>query len=212
MPTITRLGAAAGAIALVSGVVHANIMVYTSEAAFLADVGAHDIEDFEDETAGFLGQTVTVGDLTFSSPGSDIFINDFAHQHGAHNTTPGGSKYLFGDSGIPSFHDAMHMGHVGGLMRAWGAIFTDLEVGPIEFVIDGQLIHSEPAAGGSDLEQFFGFIATDGDSFYDVVTLAIPDITYGIDDVRTALIPGPSAVPLFVVAALTSRRRRRIIR
>jgi hypothetical protein len=186
----------------------ADILLFTNEADFIAHVGAHELETFETQTVGYLGQDVIVGNLTFSSIGSDIYINSGPHTHGANNTTPGGSKYLFGDSGQPSYHDDMIMGHVGGALTAWGAYFTDLEVGPVVFLVDGNVVVNEPPLPGSGNVQFFGFVATGADSF-NTVTLDIPDITYGIDDVRTVLVPAPAAMPALLLGLLATRRRRR---
>jgi len=163
----------------------AGVTLFTSEPAYITAVGNHDLQDFEAVPTGAYGTATTIGDLTFDSTPSKLSVNGFAHSHGAHNTTAGGSNYLFGDSAAGAFHDDLHMGVASGALSAWGATFTDLEVGPIVFKIDGVTVATLPIPGGSGLAQFIGFIADPGETF-DTITLVIPDITYGIDDIRTA--------------------------
>jgi len=172
---------------LVAGSAEASITVFTDESAFLAALGStpSDLETFEGESTGGLGTDATIGNLTFSSPPSNLAINNFTHSHGATNTTSGGSQYLFADSAVPAFHDDLVFGLVGGApMTAWGATFTDLEVGPVVFLVDGVKLVDQAVTGVNGAVDFFGFVA-DGETFQSV-TLDIPDITYGVDDVRTA--------------------------
>lgn len=164
----------------------ASITVYTDESAFLTALGStsNNLETFESESVGLIGTDAVIGNLTFSSPPSTLSINNTTHPHGATNTTAGGSQYLFADSGLPAFHDDLTCGLVGGApMTAWGATFTDLELGPIVFLVDGVKLVDAPVIGVNGSVQFFGFISH-GETFNSVL-LDIPDFSYGIDDVRT---------------------------
>lgn len=167
-----------------STVASAGVTVFTDEATFIGAVGNHALEDFESAATGSYGTATQIGELTFSSPPSGLFVNSATHSHGAKNTTPSGARYLFADSTVPAFHDDLTMGVVTGDMVAWGAMFTDLEVGPITFFVDGAMVHTQGVLGTNGAAQFFGFVADAGTKFQ-AVTLKIPDITYGIDDVRT---------------------------
>ncbi len=183
--------------------------LYTDEASFVAAVGAHDLETFESTPLGSYGTSATFGVLTFdSSPSSRLDIRTTG-AYGAHNTTPGGARFLEA-AASGGFHDPMHMGRTDGMMRAWGANFTDLDYGTISFYVDGQLIHS-PAPAPDAATTFVGFI---GPMDFVEVRLDVNDNTYGIDDVRTAAaIPEPItmlAVSLAVGALGRYVGRRRI--
>ena len=174
---------------LVCGQLHAQVTVYTDQAAFLAAVkGPVEAETFEGEVPGLVGEAATIGPLTFSSPGSSLSILSSPHPHGAANTTPGGAHYLLADSGVVSYHDDLDCGRVGNEpMTAWGATFTDLEIGPIVFFVDGVKVVDQALGFGQGVDVgFFGFVAADGETFQ-TVRLDIPDITYGIDDVYSSV-------------------------
>jgi hypothetical protein len=95
-----------------------------------------------------------------------------------------------------------------GAMVAWGANFTDLDFGVITFYVDGVPLYS-PLPGPNSNVKFVGFIGTAGDTF-NTVTLEVNDNTYGIDDVRTRVVPEPSTIVLLALglAAAGIRRRR----
>lgn len=164
----------------------ATITVFTSEAAFVTAVGEHALQTFETLGPGPLGESATIGGLTFSSPGSGLAVFSGTHMHGAKNTTPGGAQYLLADSGVPAHHDDLKMGVAPGqgALIAWGAWFSDLEQGPIVVRVDTTPVVNQGVIGVSGAIQFFGFVAGGGQTFQSV-TLSIPDVTYGIDDVRT---------------------------
>ncbi len=165
------------------------IQVFTDESLFITAIGPHTHVDFESAVPGAYGTTAMIGGFTFSSPPSTLTVNTSPHSHGAKNTTPAGTRYLFGDSGVPAFHDDLTVTAADGSMVAWGAMFTDLEVGPIVFRVNGVIVVNQAATGSSGQAQFFGFLATGSDSIASV-TLSIPDITYGIDDVRAVTCRG----------------------
>lgn len=190
MQVLKHLSLLVGFAVAISPTASSSITTFTSETAFLTAVGATSnvVETFEMETVGLIGTTATIGNLTFSCAPSLLSINNTTHPHGATNTTAGGTQYLFADSGVPAFHDDLVCGLVGGApMTAWGATFTDLEVGPIVFFVDGVKRIDTPVTGINASVQFFGFVAV-GETFQ-TVTLDIPDFTYGIDGVRTASCP-----------------------
>ncbi len=174
----------ASAVLLLPSPAFAGVTVFTDESTFVNAIGLHDVEDFEGVVPGTYGTSATIGELTFASPPSVLHVNTVPHSHGAKNTTVGGTTYLFADSGVAAFHDDLTMGIVNSEFAAWGANFTDLEVGPITFLIDGAIVHTANVPGSSGAVQFFGFVADPG-TVFQTVTLRIPDITYGIDDVRT---------------------------
>jgi len=186
------------------------IVLYTDEAAFIAAVGAHDLETFEGVAPGNYGTSATFGVHTFGSPPSSIMVVTDTGQFGAHNTTPGGRLFIDCTSS-PSYHDPMDMSRVDAPMTAYGANFTDLDFGTINFLVDGVTLHS-PSPGGDANTMFVGFIAGPGESFT-TVRLEVNDNTYGIDDVRSRAgapgIPEPGTLALLGLGLLGFVRKRR---
>ena len=203
-------------------------IVFANEADFIAALGAHDLETFESRTLGNYGTSATFGPLSFASvlgpnsfnpvASSEIIIND-APVLGSRNSTPGGERYLEAWSGKSSFHDTMVMSRTDGSMQAWGATFTDFDLGSAEFRVDGILVGLlgpfSVAANNGNL-MFVGFIAPDGTAFNEV-SLTIGDRRYGIDDVRSFVakddleVVEPATLLLLGtgLAAVRYRRRRK---
>lgn len=176
--------AAAAPAALILPLV-SNVQVYTSEAAFIAAVAAHNLETFESETPAAFGTSAVISGVSYdSSPTSQLELRDSVGPFGAGNTTPGGMNFLHADSEVGSFHDPLFITSTVGPMAAFGANFTDLDFGTIQFFVDGDLVH-QPSPAGDGATTFVGFIANGG-FFFEEIELQVNDRTYGIDDVRTA--------------------------
>lgn len=199
--------AALAVLAAAPPAAQAALILFTDEATFVGAVGAHDLETFESVATGNYGTSAAFGPLTFSSPPSSNILITATGSFGARNTTPGGRLFLEAVSS-PAFHDDMFMGRTDGPLVAWGANFTDLDFGVITFYVDGVPLYS-PLPGPNSNVKFVGFIGTAGDTF-NTVTLEVNDNTYGIDDVRTRVVPEPSTIVLLALglAAAGIRRRR----
>ncbi len=204
-----------GTIALLSsGLANAGLMLFTDEVSFINAVGAHDLEDFEAVATGSYGTSATINDFYYdSTPSSQIAIADTPHTFGARNTTSGGSNYLLATASA-SFHDDMNISLASGdSLMAWGANFTDLDFGNINFLVDG-VNQYNPAPAPNSAATFVGFLATGGDVFSQV-TLSVNDNTYGIDDVRSKLaavsVSEPNSIALLglVLAGLGLSRKKK---
>jgi len=175
------------------------VILYTDEAAFIAAAGLHHVESFEDvgTVPAAYGDSAAFGRLLFQSPPSSQIDVVALGTYGAHNTTPAGNQFLQA-TGASAFHDPMRISHTGGPMLAWGANFTDLDFGTIEFFVDGGMEYS-PLPGLDGNTMFVGFI---GDVPFSQIMLTIDDRTYGIDDVRARVVPEPAAFAMAVLGVL----------
>lgn len=185
----------------------AAVTVYTAEAPFLAAGSPQYYESFEQLRVGSYGESATFGQLTFRSPPSSLVEVVSTGSYGAHNTTFGGAQFLQA-TGDSAYHDPMRIGHLGRPMLAWGASFTDLDFGTIQFSVDGEMVHAPPFGPDSNT-MFVGFMS---DVPFRQVMLVVNDRTYGIDDVHVQIIPEPGMATLALsgVLALLLRRRRRL--
>ena len=187
------------ALFLASSWAHAIPTFYTNQADFLAAAGAVNLEDFESEATGDKAQTYTTASgLVFTTSGSTgNEVRDVSGVFGTHNTTVGGRRFLESDSHVPSFHDPVGFSHTGGTLSAWGAFFTDMDFGSIEFLADGVSVATPtPGADGGTL--FFGFV---GPMDFIEIRAVTDDRTWGVDDVywSVASVPEPATLALILL-------------
>ncbi|MBN1787472.1 MAG: hypothetical protein JW806_03670 [Sedimentisphaerales bacterium] len=189
--------------------------LYFDEADFIAAVGTHDLETFESIPLGSYGTSAVLGDLTFASP-PDSYIGVVAIDpagYGTHNTTPTGENYLYATAN-PGHHDTMSAGHIGGQLYAWGANFTDLDYGYVTIAVDYEMVYDLISPGPDGGIMFIGFIAdNDGPwgSSFNHIQIITDDNVYGIDDVRTRLVPEPATVTLLCIGSLALFRKQKHI-
>jgi len=163
-----------------------GVQLFTNQADFLAATGAINCEDFEswpttgDCTSG-VQSVIDFGPFRVegaSDEGGAVKILD-APCTGNHNTTPGGIKYLSGDTDV-AFRNAQIDFEFDDATCAWGAYIIDAEQG-IEITINGNVYLVPPTGDGG--EAFFGIIDT---GMFVTVELRVAvgsDSHYSIDDV-----------------------------
>ncbi len=181
--------------------------VFTTRSSFDAAISAPIVDGFEgypNSGGPSSGAMVSLSFLDFTvstSPAAAKVFNDTIS--GAHNTTPGGSKYLYLDTDL---------GRVG---SASTFVFTDRTTAfGFDYTAIGEADNTFTAMIGgrtftistsvSSVDGFWGYV---GAPFDTVVLTTTTDSGYGVDQV--AYTPGPgAALTLIAGAGLACQRRR----
>jgi hypothetical protein len=197
--------------------------VYTDRATFEAALGSSSVENFESyPTAGTpdpLFSTIPNGltsldlnDFSLTATPQAIKIWDAAHS-GSHNTTPGGSQFLYLDTDTGTVGSTTDFS-LYNPANAFGFDYTGVYEPGTDFTVSiGAEVFNLALNNPESTPLFWGVIGPG--SFSDITLHTTTDSGYGVDDVTFgAAVPLPPAFWLFgsgllVLAGGTFKRRSR---
>ena len=186
------------------------ITVFTDRAAFEAALNAYSIEDFESyPTYGTPDPLLDIpdgltsldlNDFSLTATPQAIKIWDAAHS-GSHNTTPGGSQFLYldTDTGTAGSTTVFSLYNP---VNAFGFDYTGVyEPGTTFTVAIGSDVFNLALNNPEATPLFWGIIGPG--SFSDITLATSTDSGYGVDDVTFgAAVPLPPALWLFASGLL----------
>ncbi len=193
----------------------ASAQVFTDRAAFQAALNTFSIETFEGTPlVGTISNgaiaSLSLPAFTVSATPTAVKVLGTSDGFGSHNTTPGGSRFLYLDTDI-GLQGTLTTFQFNGPLSAFGFDYTGVTQPGTTFtaLLAGQTYSLTLNSSTAD-SKFWGFI---GLTPFSTVTLDSGiDSGYGIDQVTFAVVPEPSslsllAVGLFVGFVRTGKRR-----